>query len=505
MNVLTVSQIQEADACTIKNEPIRSVDLMERAATTLSSWIRKRFTKKTDLIFFAGKGNNGGDAWALARILYFHGYKNIRFYVLGDGYDLSKDSLINKQRLINETDIAINCIVGESDFPFLSESEWVIDGLFGIGLSRPVDGLIASLIGYINASPKSGVIAIDIPSGLSGDNTHNSIPGDIIEANYTLSFQVPKLSFFFAENDLYLGDWHILPIGLDQKTLEQSRSGFHVITKSELRCIVRSRPKFSHKGTYGHALVVAGNFGMMGAAVLALRAAVKGGAGLVTAHVPRMGYNIVQTTVPECLVSLDESELMFTDVLSVDSYSAIAVGPAINTKTNTVRGLKALINNCHVPLVIDADALNILSENKDWLKKMPEKTIVTPHPGEFDRLTKKHSTHYERVLTQIDFAKTNRLVVILKGAHTTVALPNGDVWFNKTGNAGMATGGSGDILTGLLCSLLAQGYDVKDAALLAVYAHGLAGDLALKKVGYHALIASDIIDNLGRAFIKLEK
>jgi hydroxyethylthiazole kinase-like uncharacterized protein yjeF len=503
--LFTSLQIKRLDAYTIENEPVSSVDLMERAATALFTWFKVKFQKDTQFLFFIGPGNNGGDGWALARLLFHAGYVNIRLYVLGHATTISPDSEINKNRLKDETDIAIQEIVKENQFPFISNEEWVIDALFGSGLSRPLDGIALSLVKYVNNSLKAGVISIDIPSGLCGEDNSENNPDGIVQADYTLSFQFPKLSFFFAENEKYVGQWEMLPIGLHPKGIENEPSDYEYSILSDITKLIKPRAQFSHKGTYGHALIIAGSFGMMGAAVLATKSAIRSGAGLVTCHVPHLGYQIVQSSVPEALVSIDESDLMFTGINQLEKYSAVAIGPGINTKLNTRRGINWLIDNCNVPLVIDADALNILSENKDWLARLPENTIITPHPKEFDRLTETHSTHFSRLKHAIEFSKQYKIIVVLKGANTSICHPDGMVWFNSTGNAGMAKGGSGDILTGIIVSLLAQGYLPQDAAKIAVFIHGLAGDMALKNKGYHALTPSDIIEKLGRAFKKIEK
>ncbi|MBN1116342.1 MAG: NAD(P)H-hydrate dehydratase [Bacteroidales bacterium] len=503
MKVFTARQIREIDAYTIENEPIPSIKLMERAALALSAWIRKKLNKSASLLFMAGPGNNGGDAWALARMLYHHGYTNIRFCFIDTG-ELSPNSLENKKQLSEETDIRIKSIKTEKDFPFISEDEWVIDGLFGTGLSRPLQGIPAAFVEYINQSNKKGVISIDIPSGLfSEDNSANNYKS-VIKANFTLSFQFPKLSFFLSDNYEFVGMWEILDIGLHPEKINKESTPYCFLTKNKILTLIPERCKFSHKGTYGHALVVAGSYGMMGAAVLAVKSAVHSGAGLVTAHIPRLGYEIMQCSVPEALISLDESDIIFTEVNSIEKYQSVAVGPGLNIKSNTSKALFDLIKKLNVPLVIDADAINILSKNLEWLNQLPKNTILTPHPGEFDRLTKKHNSHFERLMTQVELSQKHKLIIVLKGAHTSITDIDGNVWFNTTGNAGMATGGSGDVLTGIIVSLLAQKYPVADAAKIGVFVHGLAGDIAIKKMGYHALSASDIINNLGKAFKKIE-
>lgn len=502
--IFTASQIREIDAYTIVHEPIKSIDLMERAAKAILGFLKANFDKKSSFVFLAGPGNNGGDGWALARLLFAEEYRNIRFCLLDSG-QLSDDPEINKQRLLKETSIEVQFVNSAQDFPPISETDWIIDCIFGSGLSRPVEGLAKNLIEYINSALKAGVIAVDIPSGLfCGANTGNPIEG-IMQCNYTLSFQFPKLSFFFSENERSVGRWKVLPIGLHPEIIEAKPTPFTYCTGvDEIRLLLKPRSRFSHKGTFGHALVIAGSYGMMGAAVIAARAAMHSGVGLVTTHIPRMGYEIIQTAVPESLVSIDESDIMFTGIENPERYTAVAVGPGINTKTNTRRGLLKLIQNCTTPLVLDADALNIISENKAWLDLLPEGTIITPHPKEFDRLFGSHESGYERFMGQIANSQKYKLVIILKGAYTSVSTPDGQVWFNTTGNPGMATGGSGDVLTGMIVSLLAQGYQPAVAAKIAVYVHGLAGDMAMGQHGYHAVSASLISENIGQAFKEIE-
>lgn len=503
--LFTSAQIKHIDAYTIENEPITSTDLMERAAGALFNWFRKKFPKETQFIFFIGPGNNGGDGWALARLLFHAGFNNIRLYLTGTSQKISPDSVINRNKVIEETNIPIHEIKKENQFPYILPDDWIVDSLYGSGLSRQLDGLSLSLVNYLNSSQKAGIVSIDIPSGLFGEDNTNNNPEGIIQANYTLSFQFPKLSFFFAENEKFTGQWIILPIGLHPDIISSEPSPYEYSSPDDLKSILKPRLRFSHKGTYGHALLIAGSYGMMGAAVLAAKAAIRSGAGLVTCHVPHLGYDIIQSSVPEALVSIDESDLMFTGISQLEKYSAVAVGPGINTKTNTKRALLWLIENCKVPLIIDADGLNILSENKEWLSKLPENTILTPHPKEFDRLTKNHTTHYHRFFAAKELSEKYKLIVILKGANTCICSPDGMSWFNTTGNPGMAKGGSGDILTGIIVSLLAQGYPPPEASKIAVFVHGLAGDLVLNKRGYHATSPTDIINKLGKALKKIEK
>ena len=332
------------------------------------------------------------------------------------------------------------------------------------------------------------------------ENNATSDPKNIINATFTLSFQVPKLAFFFADNAKYVGDFFVLNIGLDEGFIASQKSPNNFVTQDMMLPLLKHRERFSHKGTYGHALLIAGCYGKIGAAMLAAKACLRAGVGLLTVHVPDCGYNILQTSVPEAMVSVDEHDSQFTGIKDIGKYNVIGVGPGIGQEADTANGLKFLIQNAKLPLVIDADALNILAENKTWLSFLPKGSILTPHPGEFARLAGKQDNNYQTHLAQIEFARKHQVYLILKGAYTAIATPAGEVYFNSTGNPGMATAGSGDTLTGIITGLVAQGYSSFEASVLGVYLHGLAGDIAANELGQEALIAEDITNNLGRAF-----
>jgi NAD(P)H-hydrate epimerase len=393
--------------------------------------------------------------------------------------------------------------IGDEDsLPQLKKNEVVVDGIFGSGLSRKVSGLPGRVIKHINAQAGT-VISIDIPSGLFGeDNSHNDYDS-VIRASYTITFQFPFLSFFFDLHASFVGRWRVHDIKLHPKIIEETDCPYRTVEKDELRPLLPGRDKFAHKGTFGHALMISGSYGMMGAALLAGESCLRSGAGLVTVHVPRFGYSIVQTGFPEAIVSLDQSDILFSEPPDLAPYSAVGIGPGLGCKPNTAKGLRMLLEGAEVPLVIDADALNILSQHPEWLELLPEGSILTPHPREFDRLSGVSQNSYERHLKQRDFARRYEVIVVLKGAHTGIACPDGRYWFNTTGNPGMATGGSGDVLTGLITGLLAQGMPSLHAALAGVFLHGLAGDLAADAIGEEALIAGDLNLYLGEAFREL--
>ena len=503
MKIFETGQIKAIDAYTIINEPIASIDLMERAARACASWIIKNLTSETPILVFTGPGNNGGDGWAIARVLADQGFGKIRLYHLQFSHIIAADAEINRKRLIIQGKVPIFDIRSASDFPAFDKQGVIIDALFGSGLSRPLEGLSASLVKYINTSGCS-VLSIDIPSGLLGeDNTGNPEQG-IIKATVTLTFQFPKRSFLYADNELYTGRWHVIPIGLHNGIIAEKQTSFYYTTFEDVFGKLKKRRLFSHKGTYGHALLIAGSYGMMGAAILAARACIRSGTGLITTHIPLAGYPIIQASVPESIFSVDSAEMHFANCPPVEKYSAIGAGPGIGVNAETASALESLIRSCRIPMVLDADALNILAGHPDLFGILPENTIITPHPGEFDRLAGESDNAYERNQQQIKLAKKHKLIIILKGAYSSVALPNGSCFFNSTGNPGMATAGCGDVLTGMVLSLLAQGYPPDEAAIFGTFIHGLAGDLAASETGQQAMIASDVINNIGKAFSKLE-
>ncbi len=500
MRIFGAAQVSDIDEYTIKNEPVASIDLMERAALRLTGWYVRHYHTDQKVHIFAGPGNNGGDALAMARQLAERQFR-VECCLLAFG-KLSADCAINRQRLIDQGLVSFREIDDGDPLPEIGQGEVVVDGIFGSGLSRQVSGFPARVISHIN-SHQGVVVAIDIPSGLFGEDNSDNDYNSVIRATFTLSFQFPFLSFFFEMNEPYVGEWRVHDIGLHPAIIEESDTPYQIIEKEMVRDLLPERKKFSHKGTFGHGLIISGCYGMMGAALLAGEACMRGGSGLTTLHVPRFGYSIIQTSLPEALVNLDQSDILFSEPPDLKTYTAIGIGPGLGCKPNTGKGLKMVIERAVVPLVIDADGLNILSENPEWYALLPRGTILTPHPKEFDRLAGKSKDGFERHLKQRAFSEKYGVVVVLKGAFTGIASPDGQYWFNPTGNPGMATGGSGDVLTGLITGLLSRGMKPVDAALAGVYLHGMAGDLAAGELGQEALIAGDMIRKLGAAFLEL--
>jgi len=501
MKILRSDQVREVDAYTIKNEPVLSIDLMERAALACTNWIANKYGTDTCFKIFVGPGNNGGDGLAIARMLADRNYK-VEVFIVKITEKLTGDSLVNYERLIKQNKVKVVFIKDDDKLPEIGTNNIILDGLFGSGLTRPLKGLAAKVVNYLNKS-KADIIAIDIPSGLFGENNSGNDFENIIKAKYTLSFQFPGLSFFFPESGSYVGEWQVLPIGLHEGFIEKVKTNYFFISKKYIKPNIIKRQKFAHKGNFGHALLISGSYGKMGAAVLASAACLRTGIGLITVHIPKLGYDIMQTAIPEAMISIDQSDEVFTKLPDINPFNAIGIGPGIGVDIITQSAIKDILNQVKVPLVIDADALNILSENKNWLSDVPANSIFTPHPKEFERLEGKSKNHYSQNLKQIEFAKKYNIYLVLKGAHTSIACPDGTCYFNTTGNPGMATAGSGDVLTGIILSLLGQGYSSKNAAIIGVYLHGLAGDLAMEETGEESLIAGDITQKLGKAFRKI--
>lgn len=496
MKIFTAEQIRKADQFTIENEPIQSIDLMERAAFHLFQRIVEIVTEKVPVIIFCGVGNNGGDGLVLARLLIEKGV-DVRVYVVRFSDKSSVDFNTNFDRLKALKDEVINEINSVDDFPRLENHPVVVDAIFGSGLSRKVEGMAAEVIEEINKI-NGFVISVDVPSGLFCENNQGN-DGAILEAQLTLTFQYPKLAFFFHENARYVGDFEVINIGLLPEFEVKEPSAYHFVTPPLIQGIYRKRRKFSHKGTFGHALLLAGSEGKVGAAILAANSCLKSGVGLLTVGTPKVGYVPLQTAVPEAMcITLGETVL--TETPDIKSFKTVAIGPGIGTDDRTAHLLKMMIQNVGNPMVIDADALNILAENTTWLNFLPTGSILTPHPGELARFSGRVELGWDRLEVAKDMAVRYRVYLIVKGANTQIVCPDGNVFFNSTGNPGMATGGSGDVLTGLLAGLLAQGYPPKQAAILGVFLHGRSGDLAAENLSEEAITAKDIIGFLPKAW-----
>jgi hydroxyethylthiazole kinase-like uncharacterized protein yjeF len=501
VKILSVEQIREADKYTIDNEQIASIDLMERAARAVFEKMEQKLSFTQKILVFSGTGNNGGDGLAIARMLLLRGFE-VETYVVYYSEKLSDDCSVNLKRLKDIQGLEVHEIREKSEIPFIESSILVVDALFGSGLNKSISGIAAEVIQSINNSG-SIVISIDIPSGLKADTFTNHKKEICIRADYTFSFEFPKLAFLFPENELVVGNWEVLPIGLHPGFIQNLMAQNIFLTSEIVSKIVHKRAKFSHKGTYGHALLIAGSSGKSGAAILASLSCLRSGAGLLHTHLPKSAVLPLQIVMPEAMISIDPHEDYYSQMPDIVPFDAIAVGPGIGKEATSVLALKLLIQEAKVPLVVDADALNILSDNKTWLAFLPKNTILTPHPKEFERLFGKTRDSFERMDVQRSMSVKYGIIIILKGSHSCISIPDGSCWFNSTGNPGMATAGSGDVLTGIILGLLAQKYSPVDASILGVFLHGLAGDIAATENGMESLIAGDIVRNIGKAYLRL--
>lgn len=500
IKIFRAEQVRDADNYTILNEPVSSLDLMERAATLCTKRIIEICKKKTEIFIFAGPGNNGGDGLVIARLLFLKNYK-VRVYILNFADKFSDDFRANLSKMKETGFSNIYDITEPEELPEIKKNDTVIDAIFGSGLSRKIKGLPGEVIKNLN-NQKGLKISIDIPSGLFGEENHKE-EQTVFKADYTLTFQFPFLSFFFPENGQYVGKFIAIPIGIHPEFIKKTESDYFYVEKKDIR--IPKRLKFSHKGTYGHTLIIAGSYKKAGACILASKAAHRAGAGLVTALVPHCNYEITHIASPETMLEIDEEEFFCANLPENLNFSSIAVGPGIGFQNSTKLLIENLLKNYNKPIIFDADAITILSKNENLLQFIPQNSIFTPHPKEFERFAGKAENNFRRLMLQKEFSKKNKCFVVLKGANTSISTPEGKIFFNPTGNPGMATGGSGDVLTGIIAGILCQGFTPEEACVYGVYLHGLAGDSAAKKYGEYSTIASDICDCLPKAFKKCMK
>lgn len=493
MKIFTVEKIREADEITILRQGITSYELMERAANEAFLWIKKEYPdKETCFHVFCGSGNNGGDGLVVARLLHEDGYSATAHTIGGNA---SEDNKFAFQNAVDEgvkiTDSL--CIENEGDKPVI-----IIDALLGTGISREPEGKYIEAINAMNDSNVS-VISIDVPSGLF----LNKPVKVAVKSKVTLTFQCPKLAFYLKGNYDFVNTVEILDIGLDKEFISSENSDVIYVDKKEAGSRYRHVPVFAHKGTMGHALVIGGSYGKIGAITLAAKAALKAGSGLVTAYIPECGYNIMQTALPEAMV-LTNGNRQISQIAFDMKPDVIGIGPGMGHNEETQHALHEFLQLQTLPMVIDADALNILATNKQWLKNVPENSVLTPHPKELQRLIGEWQDDFEKLKMVKAFSKEHKLVMVLKDARTMVIYED-KIYVNSTGNAALATGGSGDVLAGIITGLIAQGYTPVDAAVQAVYLHGLTADIASEDIGKQSFTASSVIDYMGKAFLWVER
>ena len=500
MKIFSQQQLPDIDTATIQEEGIKSIDLMERAAQSVNQYLSSLCY--SHYVIFAGPGNNGGDALAVARLLAANEKNKVTAYLFNIGKGLSSNCEANRDRLTECPNVNFIEITEKFEPPQLTEDTVIVDGLFGTGLNKPLNGGFGALVQFFNASP-AHIVSIDMPSGLMCEDNAQNVRNHIVRAHATITFGAPKVAQLMADNHEFVGKLIVADIGLSDGKSKNLDSNFELTEKEEIENIIKERDAFGHKGTFGHALLIAGKYGMAGAAILTTRACLRSGIGKVTVRTPLRNNDILQTAVPEAVLDLDSHEKHFSSPINTEGYNALAIGPGIGTDHDTSVAFIEQVRRTRIPLVIDADGLNILADHKGWIQQIPSDAILTPHFREMQRIGSHCNDTYSALTNAREMAVKHSFFIILKGHFTAICTPEGKTFFNPTGNSGMGTAGSGDVLSGIICALLAQKYTQTDACRLGVYVHGLAGDIAARKLGEISLTASDIIEALPEAFQQL--
>ncbi|NJW52553.1 NAD(P)H-hydrate dehydratase [Salinimicrobium oceani] len=500
MKILSAKQLKEADKITLEKQGISSTELMERAASLVFEEIHKRLEgAPIPVKIFCGIGNNGGDGLVIGRKLIEAGYA-VTVFIVNYSDQRSQDFLINYERIKNRTRKWPVLLKSEEDFPEINYGDFVVDAIFGVGLNRPMVAWVAKLVQHINAAG-AFILAVDMPSGLMAD-APVADRESIIRASYTITFQSAKMAFYMPQTAVFVGDLQIIDIALDTGYLKEAKAVANLISRPEAKALYRPRQRFTHKGTYGHALIIGGSYGKIGSVCLTATAALRAGAGLVTIFAPKCGYEILQTSLPEAMVITDPHKEILTQIDFDIEPDVIGFGVGVGTKEGTTEAMRHLLQKTKKPMVIDADGINILSKNEDFFELLPEGTILTPHPKELERLIGPWENDFEKLEKVRDLSKKYKLIILIKGTYTFIVTPN-DLYINTTGNPGMATAGSGDVLTGVITALIGQGYEPLRAAVLGVYLHGKAGDLCAEKFSYEGVVAGDIARHTGAAIFDL--
>lgn len=502
MKIFSKEQIYEGDRLTAEKQKISSTDLMERAGTQIFNWLHMRMQgAQVPIHVFCGIGNNGGDGLVVARHLVTHGY-NVKTYIINCSDKRSKNFLINYDRIKNVTKdwpTLLSCV---DDFSPIDANDIIVDAVFGIGINRPVDDWVKGLFNHFRAS-RAYTLSVDIPSGLYTDKLPED-PEAVVTAGYTLSFQTPKLVFFLPDTAKYTVQWEAIDIGIDQEYLYTTKTEADLIGKHEVLPMYKPRDKFSNKGTYGHSLIIGGSYGKIGAVTLASRANLAVGGGLVTAYIPKCGYTALQAAFPEAMVITDADEEKLTNITFDIEPTVIAFGVGVGTDAETVTAFETFLKENKTPLVIDADGINILAKKKALLKLLPEQTVLTPHPKELERLIGTWKGDFDKLKKTKAFSKKYNVIVVIKGANTITVFQD-KLYVNATGNPGLATAGTGDVLTGMITGLIAQGYKPLAASIFGVYLHGKSADLLIEDYGYQSLIASHVVGGISEAYLDLFK
>ena len=502
MKIFSKDQIYQGNQVTVSMQDITEIELMERTGIQLFNWLHVRMQgAQVPIHVFCGIGNNGGNGLVLARQLITHGY-NVKVYVVNCSDKRTKGFLVNYDLIKQTTKKWPEMLIEGSVYPEILQEDIIVDAVFGIGLNRAIVDWVKSLFVHFRNS-KAFTLSIDVPSGVYTDQPIEDENG-VVWANYTLSFQSPKLIFFLPETAKFSTQWEVIDVGIEREFLFTTETESVLIAKNEVLPMYKPRDKFSHKGDFGHSMIVGGSYGKMGAAVLASRAALAIGSGLVTSFIPKDGYQILQITCPEGMVITDDNDLLISNIEYDIEPNTIGIGMGMGMDDRTMLAFESFLKANKTPLVIDADAINILSQKKGLLKLLPESSVLTPHPKELERLIGVWESDFDKLKKAKAFSKKYNIIIVIKGAHTMTVYDD-KYYINTTGNPGMATAGSGDVLTGVITGLISQGYDTLVASIFGVYLHGKAADIAVERSGYQSLVASHIIDTLGAAYIDLFK
>lgn len=499
MKLFTNDEIRAIERQTLQQEAITSMTLIEHVGEAAASEISARYRPTRRTVVFAGPGNNGADALLTAHQLSQRGFKPVVYLFNIGGNALKPDCKKARDILATKSpEVELHIIVKTFDTPDLGPGDLVIDGLFGSGLREPLAGGFMSLVRYINESGAK-VVSLDVPSGMFAEWNHQGQERNIVHATLTLAVQFPRIAFFFAENADIVGQWKLLDVGLNKEIAEKTKSNFHLIEDTEVKSLLRKRPAFCSKADFGSALLVAGRYGMAGAAVLAAMGALRAGTGKLTVYGPQCIMPIVQNSVPEALFESDDDKLRLTSVSVEHEYSSIGIGPGLGNAEVTVGAVEALLQRSRQPLVIDADALNCIAHRPSMLKIIPRFSVLTPHAAEFDRIFGEQKSEETRLIKALEVSRHYNIMILLKGHFSKLVRPDGKVYINSSGCAAMATAGSGDVLTGIITGLIAQGYKPEVSALIGAFIHGRAGEIAAAENGTYGTVASDIAKATGRA------
>lgn len=499
MKLFTTQQINEIEKYTIDHDGVSILELVNRVAEGVTYEIEARWRPGKPIVIFAGSDNNGAEALAVARMLAEHGYRPEVYLINVGGNTLNPTCKAYRDALLAlDCDVFFNEIVKDFAIPRLSPSHLVVDGLFGASLRENLKGGYRTLVQYINDS-QATVVSIDVPSGMNGDSNPFAINRDIIHAHLTLAVQFPRIAFFNPDNADLVGEWKVIDIGLSETAIRNTQARCHLIEVDEVKSLLKVRRPNTSKADYGTGLLVAGSYGMMGAAVLAAHGALRSGIGKLTVEAPKCGYEILQVSAPEALYRYNKGDYFIKDLNLDKKFDAVALGPGMGNNDDTLQALENFLLSRNTPVILDADALNLIARKPALLNSIPVLSAITPHVGEFDRIFGSHSSSELRLQKAMEMARFYNIIIVLKGHYTATVRPDGIVCFNSSGTPAMATAGAGDVLTGVILSLMAQGYKPEQASMMGVYIHGIAGELAAREQGDYGTLAGDIAANVGRA------